>query len=119
MEVAIRNGLWSPASGKPFHFARAYATDIHQEAQACTRRIWWLESILSMQCDDLLIRRIFTLAAPSLIPTFSPYTDSYSTFGYGVDGTEPYPFSVKPDRPLTIQVLIRLPIYNAFLTFAL
>jgi dipeptidase len=44
-----------------------------------------------------------TLAAPSLRPIFSPYTDSFSTFGFGPDGKEPYPFSVAPDRLLTLD----------------
>jgi dipeptidase len=46
---------------------------------------------------------VLTLAAPSLLPIFQPYTDGFSTFGFGQDGNEPYPFSVKPDRPLTVQ----------------
>jgi dipeptidase len=70
-EVAIRNGIWSPSSDKPFHFTKAYSTDRKGESFAATRRVW----------------RVLTLAAPSLLPIFSPYTDSYSTFGYGVDGS--------------------------------
>ena len=112
IEVAVRNGLWSPSSGKPFHFARAYGTDIHHEAQACTRRIWLKLTQLNIFDLILISRRIFTLAAPSLIPIFSPFTDSFSTFGYGSDGSDPYPFSVKPDRPLTIQVKDDIPLLS-------
>ena len=56
----------------------------------CTRRVW----------------RVFTLAAPSL--QLSPYTDTFGTFGYGLDGSLPYPFSVKPDRLLTVQDIYRM-----------
>jgi dipeptidase len=45
---------------------------------------------------------VFTLAAPSLLPIFSPFTDEMATYGYGPDGTSPYPFSVKPDKKLKI-----------------
>eukprot|EP01041_Mallomonas_annulata_P009869 gene9869-20534_t len=91
-EVAIRNNLWRPASGKPFHFASIYGIDKLDQAPACTRRIW----------------RIFTLAAPSLLPLFSPYTDTYGSFGYGTDGTQPYPFSVKPDKKLSVRDIMKM-----------
>jgi dipeptidase len=53
----------------------------------CTRRVW----------------RVFTLAAPSLVSILSPYTDTFGSFGFGPDGSQPYPFSVKPDNLLTVQ----------------
>jgi dipeptidase len=56
----------------------------------CTRRIW----------------RVFTLANRAL--ALSPYTDTFATFGYGPDGSLPYPFSVKPDRLLTVQDVYRM-----------
>lgn len=59
---------------------------------ACTRRVW----------------RVFTLAAPSLLSSFSPYTDGLGTFGFGHDGLQPYPFSVKPDVPLTVQDIMNM-----------
>ena len=48
-------------------------------------------------------RRVFTLVAPSLKGVLSPFTDGYTSFGYGKDYAEPYPFSVKVDRPLSVQ----------------
>lgn len=46
------------------------------------------------------------MAAPSL--PLSPYTDTYGSYGYGKDGSQPYPFSVKPDKPLTVQDVFRM-----------
>jgi dipeptidase len=91
-DIAIRNNLWSRESGKPFNFALVYGTNRHTTAYACTRRIW----------------RVLTRAAPSLLPQFSAYTDGLQTFGFGADGKLPYPFSVKPDHPLTIQDIMNM-----------
>lgn len=91
-DVAIRNKLWSPDSNVPFNFLRVYGTNRHSTSFACTRRVW----------------RVFTLAAPSLVPFFSPYTDGYGSFGFGADGKGAYPFSVKPDKPLTVQDIFRM-----------
>jgi dipeptidase len=86
LTVAAANGLWQP-DVTPFHFAKIYGLDIGPQAMMCTRRVW----------------RVFTLAAPSLLPKFSPFTDSWGTFGYGEHGTEAYPFSIKPDVPLKVK----------------
>ena len=76
----------------PFNFLSIYGNDRQSTGFACTRRVW----------------RVFTLAAPSLLGTFSPYTDGLGTFGFGPDGTLPYPFSVKPDVPLTVQDIMNM-----------
>ena len=49
---------------------------------------------------------MFTLAAPSL--QLSPYTDTFGTFGFGPDGSQAYPFSVKPDKLLSVMDIIRM-----------
>lgn len=85
-------GLWSSTSGVPFHFSRIYGTDRHAQGYACTRRVW----------------RVFTLAAPSLLSQFSPYSNGLATFGYGFQGTEAYPFSIKPDKLLTPQDIMNI-----------
>lgn len=90
--VAERNNLWSSKSNIPFNFARIYGTNRHETSYACTRRVW----------------RVLTMAAPSLLPIFSPYTDGYASFGYGVDFKDPYPFSVKVDNPQTLQDIMRM-----------
>ena len=46
---------------------------------------------------------MFTLAAPSLKKLLSPFTDGLATFGYGKDLSQPYPFSVPVDAPLSLQ----------------
>jgi dipeptidase len=92
--VAIRTKLWDPATAdkKPFNFGWIYGNDRMSTGFACTRRVW----------------RVFTLAAPSLLSSFSPYTDGLGTFGFGHDGLQPYPFSVKPDVPLTVQDIMNM-----------
>lgn len=91
LDVAIRNHFWSPSDGK-LNFATVYGNDRHATAFACTRRVW----------------RVFTLAAPSLAETLSGYTNGLATFGYGVNFTQPYPFSVKVDKPLTVQDIMNM-----------
>ena len=92
--MAIRTKLWDPATAdtKPFNFGWIYGNDRKSTGFACTRRVW----------------RVFTLAAPSLLSSFSPYTDGLGTFGFGHDGLQPYPFSVKPDVPLTVQDIMNM-----------
>jgi dipeptidase len=46
------------------------------------------------------------MAAPSI--HLSPLTDAEGSFGYGPDGSEPYPFSVKPDAPLDVQFVMNV-----------
>ena len=84
LTIAAANGLWDTT--QPFHFAKAYGQAIYGQSMECTRRVW----------------RVFTLAAPSLLPQFSAFTDSWGTFGFGVELDQPYPFSVKPDKLLTV-----------------
>ena len=101
-EVAERNQLWNSATATtiPFHFTRVYGNNIGKGSAAVTRRVW----------------RVFTLAAPSLnkpnylsnSPLISPFTDGLATFGYGPDLTEPYPFSVPVDTPLTVQDIMNM-----------
>jgi dipeptidase len=93
-EIAIKHKLWSPDTSDeiPFNFLRVYGTNRHHTAFACTRRVW----------------RVFVLAAPSLAPILSGYTDGLGSFGYGPNFTNPYPFSVKPDRLLTAQDIMKI-----------
>lgn len=93
-EVAERNNLWSSATADkvPFHFSRVYGNDRHRSGFGCTRRMW----------------RVFTLAAPSLAKQLSPFTDGLTTFGFGPDSKDPYPFSVKVDKPLTVQDIMNI-----------
>eukprot|EP00604_Paraphysomonas_vestita_P004297 CAMPEP_0174825458 /NCGR_PEP_ID=MMETSP1107-20130205/42774_1 /TAXON_ID=36770 /ORGANISM="Paraphysomonas vestita, Strain GFlagA" /LENGTH=330 /DNA_ID=CAMNT_0016057083 /DNA_START=416 /DNA_END=1405 /DNA_ORIENTATION=- len=89
-EVAIRNNLWSSNSGVKFDYLKIYGYDIGSEGYMATRRTW----------------RVFTLAAPSI--HLNPLTDSFGSFGYGPDGTQPYPFSIKPDTKLTLVDIMKM-----------
>lgn len=89
-DVAIRSGLWSPDSGEEFSYLKVYGVNPGASADGCTRRVW----------------RVFTLANPTL--PLSPFTDGYGSFGYGEDGSQPYPFSVKPEKPLHLQDIFKI-----------
>lgn len=88
----FQNKLWHPESDGPLNFARVFGNDRHASSFACTRRVW----------------RVFTLAAPSLLPVLSGYTDGFATFGFGANLSAPYPFSVKVDSPLTVQDIMNI-----------
>lgn len=90
--AAERSGLWSASTGIPFHFSRVYGNDRSATGFMCTRRMW----------------RVFTLAAPSLKKVLSPFTNGLATFGYGEDLSQPYPFSVKVDKPLSLQDIFNM-----------
>ena len=90
--AAERNNLWSSTSGIKFNFARVYGTNRHKTSYACTRRVW----------------RVLTMAAPSLLPIFSPYSDGWQSIGFGEKGDQPYPFSVKVDKLLSLQDIMRM-----------
>lgn len=50
--------------------------------------------------------RVFTLAAPSI--QLNPLTDSVGSFGYGPDGKDRYPFSIKPDNKLSLVDIMKM-----------
>lgn len=89
-DVAIRNNLWKPESGSPFNYLNIYGWDIGSEGYLLTRRTW----------------RVFTLASPNI--QLNPLTDSFGSFGYGPDGKNPYPFSVKPEKKLTLTDIMKM-----------
>ena len=72
-----------------YAICRTFGTNRHTSAFGCTRRVW----------------RVLTLAAPSLLPIFSAYTDGWQSIGYGEKLDQPYPFSVKPDRYAALLTL--------------
>ena len=85
IDLAVRMGYYDPNSGSSFNFAQAYGVGYGLEGYMSTRRVW----------------RVFTLANPSI--QLSPYTDEFGTYGFGPDGSSPYPFSVQPEKPLTLE----------------
>jgi hypothetical protein len=62
-----------------------YGKNIGLMGDAATRRVW----------------RVFTLADPEL--ELDPFTDALGNTGYGKDGSKPYPFSVAPASPVSLQ----------------
>eukprot|EP00602_Paraphysomonas_sp_CaronLab_P001527 CAMPEP_0185030236 /NCGR_PEP_ID=MMETSP1103-20130426/17058_1 /TAXON_ID=36769 /ORGANISM="Paraphysomonas bandaiensis, Strain Caron Lab Isolate" /LENGTH=696 /DNA_ID=CAMNT_0027565273 /DNA_START=81 /DNA_END=2171 /DNA_ORIENTATION=- len=88
-EVAIRANLWDPSKG-PFNYLKAYGIDEGAMGHGITRRVW----------------RVFTMADPSL--PLSPFTDAYGSYGFGKDGNKPYPFSIKPHKPLHLQDIMAM-----------
>lgn len=75
MDVARRTGLWDPVKDGAFNFRKAYSPHARnfERPNVWYRRTW----------------SIFHRAAPSL--NLEP------------DRTEPYPFSIKPDRLITLE----------------
>jgi dipeptidase len=89
-DVAIRNHLWDPSGDVKFDYLSVYGHNIGEEGFMVMRRTW----------------RVFTLAAPSL--QLNPLTDSVGSFGYGPNGDEAYPFSVKPDKQLSLVDIMKM-----------
>lgn len=79
-EVAERNNLWEAEDGE-LDFLKVYGY-MRVHAAYATRRVW----------------RVFTLAAPSLLPSLPSSVDDFG------DG---YPFSVEPDKKLNPADLMR------------
>ena len=76
-QVAIDHGLYDPNSGKPFSFFEVYGLNGVRDRRVCEKRVW----------------SIFRRAAPSLNLSVD--------YAQGVEGAEPYPWSIAPDRKLT------------------
>jgi dipeptidase len=81
ISYAVESGYYDPNSGKPFNWKRAYSPAKGSAASTLARRgrLW----------------RFFSLVAPS--QKFSPETENMD-----------FPFSVKPDRKLSLQDVISL-----------
>ncbi|HAV41124.1 MAG TPA: hypothetical protein DCW97_01765 [Acidobacteria bacterium] len=79
ISCAVENGLYDPKSGRPFNWKRAYSpiNESAQSSQGRYQRLW----------------RFFDLVAPSL--KISPSTPNMDL-----------PFSVKPDRKLSVADII-------------
>lgn len=81
---SIKKGYYNPKSGKPFSFADIYDPPDAQKLRYCSRRVW----------------RVLSKLAPGL--NLSP---DYSN---AVPGAKPYPFSVKPEKKLSVQDVMHL-----------
>ncbi len=78
ISFAIEKGYYNPASGEPFRYRDAYCPPTPRNQRYAAMRVWSL----------------FRRAAPSL--KLSP------DYHRGVEGAEPYPLWIKPDKKLSV-----------------
>jgi len=91
MKVAIDHGWYDPKSGKPFIWQEAYAPSIQEGSLS---RLWFIYSSIAPSFKDWPRRK---LTGPS-----TPMT----LYRQGIEGAAFYPFSVKPDKKLSVQDVI-------------
>jgi dipeptidase len=84
VSFAVARGYYDPASGKPFSFADAYDSPTVQSRRYTATRVW----------------SIFRRAAPSI--------ELNTDYHRGVEGAEPYPLWIKPDRKLSVADVMAL-----------
>ncbi len=81
---AIEKGYYDPDSGEPFRFNLAYCPPTPSSLHSCASRVW----------------SVFRRAAPSL--------DLSPDYHRGVEGAEPYPLWIKPDKKISLEDLFAL-----------
>ncbi len=84
ISFAIEKGYYDPKSGKPFRFCDAYCPATPKIQRHADARVW----------------SIFRRSAPS--KNFSP------DYHRGIDGAEPYPLWIKPDKKLSLSDVFAL-----------
>lgn len=84
ISFAIEKGYYDPASGEPFRFCEAYCPSTPKNQRYGDTRVW----------------SIFRRTAPS--KNFSP------DYHRAVEGAEPYPLWIKPDKKLTLSDVFSL-----------
>ena len=84
ISFAIEKGYYDPNSGEPFRFNEAYCPSTPKNKRYADTRVW----------------SIFRRAAPS--KNFSP------DYHRAVEGTEPYPLWIKPDKNLSLAEVFSL-----------
>jgi dipeptidase len=84
ISFAVENTYYDPASGEPFRFNDAYCPPTPEKKRYCSTRVW------------SILRR----AAPS--------RDLPPDYHRGVEGAEPYPLWMKPDRKLSLADVFAL-----------
>ncbi|MGD8454663.1 MAG: C69 family dipeptidase [Phycisphaerae bacterium] len=82
--LAVEKGYYDPNSGEPFRFCEAYCPATPRNKRYADGRVW----------------SFFRRAAPS--QSFSP------DYFRGVDGAEPYPLWIKPDKKLSVADVFAL-----------
>lgn len=84
ISFTIEKGYYDPKSGKPFRFCDAYCPATPKIQRHADARVW----------------SIFRRSAPS--KNFSP------DYHRGIDGAEPYPLWIKPDKKLSLLYVFAL-----------
>ena len=84
ISFAIEKGYYDPKSGKPFRFCDAYCPATPKIQRHADARVW----------------SIFRRSAPT--KNFSP------DYHRGIDGAEPYPLWIKPDKKLSLSDVFAL-----------
>jgi dipeptidase len=90
MQVAIDHGWYDPASGKPFIWQEAYAPMV---GEGSLNRLWLIYSTLAPSLKDWPRRRIQGPARPGMVSA-------------QIEGAAFYPFSVKPEKKISVQDVI-------------
>jgi len=84
IDFAVEKGYYDPDAGKPFRFCDAYCPPTPENVRYSATRVW----------------SMFRHAAPSHeLPT---------DYHRGVEGAEPYPLWIKPDKKLTLADVINI-----------
>ena len=91
MQEAIDRGWYDPADGQPFIWQEAYSPSIREGSLS---RMWLIYSTVAPSFKDWPRRRMDGPAGPGTL---------YSQF---IEGAAFYPFSVKPEKPLSVQDII-------------
>jgi dipeptidase len=84
ISFAVKNGYYDPESGEPFRFCEAYCPQTPKNQRYADTRVW----------------SIFRRAAPSM--NLPP------DYHRAVEGAEPYPLWIKPDKKLSVADVFSL-----------
>lgn len=91
MQVAIDHGWYDPKSGKPFIWQEAYAPTIKEGSLS---RLWFIYSSIAPSFKQWPQRKLNGPSTPTTM------------YSQGIEGAAFYPFSVKPDKKLSVRDVI-------------
>ena len=91
LQVAIDHGWYDPRSGKPFIWQEAYAPPIKESSLS---RLWLIYSTVAPSLKSWPRRRIRGSSSPSTM------------YSQGYEGAAFYPFSIKPEKKVSVQDII-------------
>jgi dipeptidase len=91
MQVAIDHGWYDPKSGAPFIWQEVYAPSIKEGSLS---RLWFIYSSIAPSFKEWPRRKLKGSSTPMTM------------YSQGIEGAAYYPFSVKPDKKLSVQDVI-------------